>query len=143
MALAMIPLPALLLCTIFLMLSAVHVYWLIGDFSGLEGVVPSRDGKALFQPGKISTLAVAVALFLAAVIALWRGSSSPIGPAWAPRIGIWVVAAVFAVRAIGDFRYVGLFKRVRDTRFARNDSLFFSPLCLVIAAMAVWLAVGY
>lgn len=143
MVLDMIPFPALLLCTIFLVLSAVHVYWLFGDSSGLKGVVPSRDGKALFQPGKISTLAVAVALFLAAVIAVWLGLPSPIGPAWVPRTGIWVVAAVFAVRAIGDFRYVGLFKRVREGRFARNDSFFFSPLCLIIAAMAVWLAVGY
>jgi hypothetical protein len=63
-----------------------------------------------------------------------------IGPEWVPRVGIWVIAVVFALRAVGDFHYCGLFKRVRDNAFARYDTLVYSPLCVVIAALAVWLS---
>ena len=40
------------------------------------------------------------------------------------QIAAWLIAAVFALRAIGDFRYVSFFKRIRDTRFARLDASF-------------------
>ena len=86
---------------------------------------------------------MAVALAFAAVVSVWRGLYPLIGPSWVPRFGIWVLAAVFALRAIGDFRYIGIFKRVRGTRFARNDSLYFSPLCMGISGLAVWLALRY
>ena len=36
-------------------------------------------------------------------------------------------------RAIGDFKYVGFFKRVRGSKFARMDTLVYSPLCLLLA----------
>jgi hypothetical protein len=51
-----------------------------------------------------------------------------------PRVGTFGVGAVLAARAVGDFRLVGLFKRVRGTRFARYDSLVYTPLCLALAA---------
>jgi hypothetical protein len=50
--------------------------------------------------------------------------------------------AVFGLRAIGDFRYLGFFKRVTGTRFARADTLIYSPLCAGLAAMAAVVAVG-
>jgi hypothetical protein len=39
----------------------------------------------------------------------------------------------FLLRAVGEFRLVGLFKRIRGTAFARWDTWLFSPLCLLIA----------
>jgi hypothetical protein len=50
-------------------------------------------------------------------------------------VGAWLIAAVFALRAIGDFRYVGFFKRIRDSRFARLDTLAYSPLCACLALL--------
>ena len=139
----MIPIPTLILCLIFLALSAVHVRWLFCGRSGLEGAVPTRDGKTLFQPGKASTLLVSIALFVAALVSLWRGAYPQFGPVWVPRLGTWVLAIIFALRAIGDFRYIGIFKSVRDTKFARNDSLIFSPLCMAISGLAIWIALGF
>jgi hypothetical protein len=55
-------------------------------------------------------------------------------PPWMPRAGTFGVGAVLAARAVGDFRLVGLFKRTRGTRFARYDSLLYTPLCLALAA---------
>jgi len=139
----MIPIPAIVLCAVFLALSAVHIYWVLSGGSGLDAAVPTQGDTPLFQPGSASTLLVAAALFLAALVSMWRGAYLQIGPSWIPRVGIWVLAAIFALRAIGDFRYIGIFKRVRDTKFARNDTLFFSPLCVAISGLALWLALGY
>ena len=52
------------------------------------------------------------------------------------QIAAWLIAAVFALRAIGDIRYVGFFKSIRDTRFARLDTLAYSPLCAVLAVLS-------
>ena len=97
----------------------------------------------MFHPSRFATLVVAVALLAAAVISIWRGAFPQVAPTWIPRLGVWVFAAVFALRAVGDFRYCGPFKRVRDSEFARKDSLIYSPLCFLIAGLAAWLAVGY
>ena len=45
----------------------------------------------------------------------------------------YALALALFARAIGDFKYVGFFKRVRDSRFAGLDTLLFSPLCLLLA----------
>ena len=43
-------------------------------------------------------------------------------------------------RAIGDSELVGFFKEVRDSKFARLDTLFYSPLCVVLGAGLLVLA---
>ena len=139
----MIPIPAIVLCVVFLALSALHLYWVLSGGFGLDAVVPTQHDRPLFEPGTASTLLVAAALFLAALVSIWRGAFLQLGPSWIPRVGIWVLAAIFALRAIGDFRYVGFFKRIRGTKFARNDTLYFSPLCMVISVLATWLALGH
>jgi hypothetical protein len=139
----MIPIPALILSIIFTGLSAIHCHWAFGGTWGLENAIPKRDGEPLFEPGKALTLLVAAALLAGAFISVWRGAFPGLGPTWMPRVGTWVIAAAFAIRAVGDFRYCGFFKRVRDTAFARNDSLIYSPLCAIIFVLALWLAAGY
>ena len=39
-------------------------------------------------------------------------------------------------RGIGDFRYVGFFKRVKGSLFATRDTYLYSPLCMVLAVLA-------
>ena len=58
------------------------------------------------------------------------------------RVGTLVVAAAFLLRAIGDFRLVGFFKRVRNTRFAAWDTRLFSPLSLGIGIASFWVALS-
>jgi hypothetical protein len=88
------------------------------------------------NPSVLASLVVAALLAIAAYLV---GES---GGWWTPRlprtirlIGTTGVAAVMALRAIGDFNYVGLFKRQRDTPFARNDSRYFTPLALFLALL--------
>ncbi|MCA9504497.1 MAG: DUF3995 domain-containing protein [Myxococcales bacterium] len=132
---------AVILASIFALLALVHFYWATGRAHDLGGAVPTRDGKPLFEPGPIATAAVGCALAAAAAtVALRGGLWTPGLPPWVARVGIWALAVLFALRAIGEFRYVGFFKRVRDTRFARLDTLVFSPLCATIAILSIALA---
>lgn len=52
------------------------------------------------------------------------------------RYGSLVIAAVFLLRAIGDFKFVGFFKTINETQFAINDTQIFSPFCLLIALLS-------
>lgn len=142
---AMYGLISLALVAIFTTLALLHVVWAFGRQGKLAAVVPTRpSGEPLFRPGPVSCLAVAAALAVAALLCAWRGGwvqldlPNRLAPleVWA----IWAIAAVFFLRAVGDFRYVGFTKRIRGTRFAQRDTWFYSPLCLVIAGLAAGLA---
>ena len=63
---------ASLLTFIFSVLSALHWYWAFGGKWGLDGVVPSVDGKPTFSPGRLPTIVVACALLIAGLVCLWR-----------------------------------------------------------------------
>lgn len=139
----MIPIPAAILTVVFVLLSGLHFFWAFGGRWGWESAIPMVEGKPLFTPGKPATAMVALALLGAAIVPLWRSGFPATGPQWLPAAGTWGIAIAFAVRAIGDFRYCGFFKRVRGTAFAKNDSLIFSPLCMFVSAMAVWLSLEY
>ena len=105
--------------------------------------MPTRDGVPLFRPGRLASLAVALALFAAAALVLARVGWLAIAlPGWMPRAGTWAIAAVFAARAIGEGRYLGFAKRVRDTAFARLDTWLFSPICAALALLAAVVASG-
>ncbi len=53
----------------------------------------------------------------------------------------WAISAIFILRAIGDFKYVGFFKSVTGTEFASLDTMFYSPLCLGLGIIAILLEV--
>ncbi len=130
-----------LLAAVFAALGLLHLYWAAGGrlLSGV--VVPVVGGKRYFNPSPTGTILVAVALLTAMFIILGRvGRLGDALPAWIFRLGTWGISVIFCLRAIGDFKLVGFFKRVRDTPFAHWDTWLFSPLCLVIAAIAFMLA---
>ena len=131
----------LLVTGIFLFLSGIHVFWAFGNNQNSSAVIPTRDSEPLFKPSTATTLLVAFALLMAAIIVLIQTEilNLPI-PDWIGNIGIWVLVAVFGLRAIGDFRYVGFFKRVRGTKFAQMDTRIYSPLCVFIAVMTALIA---
>jgi hypothetical protein len=131
------------LIAVFVVLGLIHLYWAAGGRIGHSAAIPQVGNKPSFQPGAIATIAVAFALFGAAcVVALRSGVLPDPALAFLAMIGCWALAAILALRAIGDFRLVGFFKRVTGTRFARADSLFYSPLCAVLAALVAVVARG-
>lgn len=124
---------------VLFVLAALHVVWVARGRSASATIPTRADGTPLFRPGPASTLLVAAALALAGALVLARVSApaNALGARWIP-VSTWMLAAVFALRCVGEFRYVGLFKRERSTRFARWDTWLFTPLC---AALAIAIAV--
>lgn len=63
-------------------------------------------------------------------------------PYFLDKSGLWIIAIIFMGRAIGDFKYVGFFKKYRSTKFGQNDTKYFSPLCMVIGILTIILGIN-
>ncbi len=137
---------AVALAAVLAALAGLHVAWAAAGRSAGAAVPARADGAPLFRPGRGLTLAVALALAAAAALVLGRAGLLPRPGPWARdpaplyRGGTWALGAVLLLRAVGDFRYVGLFKRERGTRFAALDSRVYTPLCAGLAAGVLYLA---
>ncbi len=109
------------------LLAALHVFWALGGRWGMEASVPAdRSGAPLFEPPRVASCLVALALFgFGAVVYRVAGGGAPV---WFTGF-VAAGAVVFALRGIGDFRYCGLFKQVRGTLFSRCDTELYVPLC--------------
>lgn len=129
--------PAFFNSTILLLLSGIHIYWMLGGNWGLSASLPHRDGHRLLNPKPIDILTVAVFLAAMACFYLYKIGWFPTVDLWMPdwlsHYGLWLLAGIFLLRAIGEFRYVGFFKRIRNSRFAELDTKFYSPLCLLLS----------
>ena len=127
--------------TIFLVLSLLHFYWGFGGSLWYEEVLPTNShGSKRMEPGMIATLVVAFGLVLSALITLGnRGTWDQHIKRKYFRYGTLLITIIFLLRAIGDFKLVGFFKTITKTRFAENDTQFFSPLCLLIATVSLLL----
>ena len=137
---------ASIVCTVFLVLAGWHVYMAVMPRVGSSesGAVPSVGGKPLFVPSRNATLAVAVVLVLfAGLVAATAGLVSLGLPAVVLSWMSYALALGLLARAIGEFRYVGLFKRVRGSRFATLDTWVYSPLCLLLAVAVAAVAVRH
>lgn len=132
---------ALLLTTIFLSLSAIHFYWGLRGKKGRNFAIPTDyKGVSLMNPGSFECFVVAFGLYAFGLFCLIK---SELINAWLPICvregGLWIIAAMFLLRAIGEFWYVGFFKKVKNTPFGRLDTKYYSPLCLIIGILAILL----
>ena len=125
---------SLILSFIFGALGFIHFYWLFGGKWGLKHVVPTKAGEESFSaPPKFATFLVAIILILFALIYLLKSGCITINtPTWVENYCYWVIPSIFILRAIGDFNYVGFFKKIKNTHFANADTKWFSPLCIII-----------
>jgi hypothetical protein len=86
-----------------------------------------------FNPSQGTTLLVAAVLAGVAVLVvlqaglLGTGAEHP-----ALRWALVGVAAAMLLRAVGDFRLVGFFKKITGSRFALLDTILYSPLCMAL-----------
>jgi hypothetical protein len=131
----------LLLATFFFGTSLLHVAWASGWTWGLAAALPETPSGPAFAPSKAATLFVAAALGALGLLVLAHAGvlPSPLPAPWT-RFLVLAASAVFALRAIGDFRLVGFFKKVRGTRFATYDTFLHSPLCVAVATGLLALA---
>jgi hypothetical protein len=122
------------LSTVFVASGLVHLYWVMGGAWGKAAAVPELNDHPAFVPSKAATLVVAVFLLLCALLIAAFGGLLPTPlPQWLLTGLSYGLAAALFLRAVGDFRLVGFFKRVRGTDFARRDTMFYAPLCFILA----------
>ncbi len=140
----MITIIAILLFSIFLFLSSIHFYWAFGGKWGIDSVLPTKDDKIrALNPGVLPTLIVAFGLLGFGLFILAKAELMPFDlPQWLFKYVLWIAASIFIVRAIGDFNYVGFFKRIKHTKFGQNDTKYYSPLCLIIGILTIILELG-
>jgi hypothetical protein len=126
---------AFTLAFVLVFLSGLHIYWAFGGRWGWSVAIPQINKRAAFSPSRFATVIVAFGLATAALVPLVRtGTLSIPAPLWLSQWSAGLLSLVFCMRAVGDFRLVGFFKRVRGTPFAIWDTRLFSPLCLLLAA---------
>lgn len=122
---------------ILLAISGIHFYWAFGGKWGIDAVIPTNiKGKKMIKVGEgkssfIATLIVAFGLL--AMVLLHLEKVQLLLPTWIVFYSLKIIAGIFLIRAIGEFKYVGFFKKIKGTKFAINDTKFYSPLCLLLS----------
>jgi len=111
-------------------LSMLHAYWELGGRWASAYTVPTVSGRRLFDPSPLATWVVCALLALAALLVLGA----------LPVVLDLCIALVFFLRAIGNLRTFGFFKTLKGTPFSDWDTWLYSPLCLLIAFLAVGVA---
>lgn len=130
---------ALILFFIFLVLGAIHFYWLFGGIWGLKQAIPTKESESnSLEIPRFATLIVALVLFFFGLIYLLKTEIISFEiPQWVESYSSWGIPLIFFIRAIGDFKYVGFFKKIKNTEFGKADTKLFSPLCLFIGIMGL------
>lgn len=122
---------------LFIFIGMLHVFWAFGGSWGVNSVLPTNDDDnklPVLQPRMIGTVFIGLLCFFASVLLLVQIDlfsvikTSPFSK--------WLCIAggiIFLLRAIGEGKYVGFFKKIKHTRFAKQDTAFYSPLCVWIS----------
>lgn len=128
---------------ILLAISVLHFFWAFGGRWGAEAVIPTnKEGQRMLNssgnsPSVFTTLVVAFGLLTMALLHLEKVQMvNLLIPTWVNTYGLKIIAGIFLIRAVGDFHYVGFFKKVKRTKFADLDTKFYSPLCLILSINA-------
>ena len=119
---------------IFTIISGFHFYWAMGGKVGFDVVLPSNtEGVKSLNPSKLITI-IATCVFLSiAIFYLIKANLINVQlPNLIDLFGLFPIAIVLIIRAIGDFKYVGFFKTIKNTPFAIYDTRYYSPLCLFL-----------
>lgn len=136
----MIILLSILLSTIFLALSIIHIYWGLGGKWAFADAFPTNeDGTQLPRvPGMAASFIVALGLFCFGLFYLIKAGIISISlPTILNNYGYWIIAGIFLLRAVGDFKYFGIFKEIKTTPFAKKDNKIYTPLCLFIGLTTI------
>ncbi len=135
----MVALTGIFLSFIFLFLSGLHFYWGLGGKWGVNAAIPTKENtEKVLTPKLFDCFAVAFGLLGFGIFVLIKSELILYElPAWLAHYGLWAISFLFILRAIGEFKYVGFFKKIRTTLFAQMDTKYYSPLCLLIGFLGI------
>lgn len=122
---------SILVALIMSLVTLFHFYWAFGGNYGLRSAGPSLEGDVDFIPGRMliffaACLFAGLAFLPIQLLSPWKQFENIIA-----YVG-YFVSIIFIIRGIGDFKYVGLFKKVYNSNFATLDTKYFSPLILFL-----------
>ncbi len=128
---------------ILLGLSLIHFSWVLGSKWGLNKALPTNsEGVKVLNPSWFDSAMVAIGLLLFTTYYLLKGNFISLSvPSYIMAYAGWAISAIFILRAIGDFKYIGFFKSITGTEFASLDTMFYSPLCLGLGIIGIVLEV--
>ena len=121
----------MILINILIILALIHFYWAWGGKFGLDYALPTDEkGNRLLNPSTLIIYLVGFILLGFAYVAyrLYIGDELSI-----IIYAGYGLAILFLLRSIGDFNFVGLFKKVKNTTFAKYDTWVYTPLFLFIS----------
>ncbi len=128
------PIVPIIIAFVFAFLAFLHFYWAIFGIKKPELVLPTKNPELKMKvPSSTMTAFVGLGLLFFAVLfanqtlRFWNFE-------WFRYIQI-AIGVIFLIRAIGDFKYVGFFKSIKETPFARMDTKYYAPLCLVLVIL--------
>ena len=133
--------PLALTLTILAFASSFHLYWAFGGRLGFSVSLPQRPDGSPVMAHRLRwwrPAAAGVALFLVALalLVLAQAGHLPLPlPPEAARATLLALGATFVGRALAPNRYVGFFKTIRNTRWARYDTRLYSPLFLLLGLL--------
>ncbi|WP_298220898.1 DUF3995 domain-containing protein [Flavobacterium sp.] len=130
---------SILLSCILIGLGSIHFYWAFGGKFGFARTLPTKiTGEKVLNPKKIDCLIVAFVLTLFGVFyAIESGLIVFKLSEWIISYVSWIIPIIFILRAIGEFKFVGFFKSVKETNFGKSDTKIYTPLCLIIGILGI------
>ena len=115
---------------VLLLIALLHFYWALGYKWGLDKAIPTEiKGQSILNPPKILTALVGIFLLGFSYIAYKLSQKQ--SDNMIIYMG-WIIGILFILRAIGEFKVVGIFKKIKGTLFAKYDTYLYIPLCLFI-----------
>jgi hypothetical protein len=138
--------PLIVALAIIAFAAAFHLHWALGGRLGYSVSLPQRpDGVPVMDHriGWWRPAAGAVAFALALLAGLALAAEGHLGLPLPPALvkgALALAGAAFVLRAIVPTRWTGFFKRIRTTRWARYDSLLYSPLFLLLGGALLVIA---
>jgi len=122
---------SIIVFVIMLIASVLHFYWAFGGKYGLRSAGPDLENGRDFVPSRWLIFIVASLLLGVAILSLQLFSPVEQLKGYVHYLG-YCVSFVLVIRAIGDFKYVGFFKKVYNSNFATLDTKYFSPVILFL-----------
>lgn len=122
---------------IFVTIAVLHFYWGLGGRWAIDKAVPTNErGERVLKTSSESCFVVGSGLLLFASYYLMHVIKMELPlPVIVKNSAGWIIPGIFLLRAIGEFKYVGFTKKIKDTTFGRLDTAYFAPLCLLIAVL--------
>ena len=122
---------AISITSILSIIALLHFYWSFGGQYGVQSVAPKPVGEDEIKIPRALAFIVGCLIMLLGVLAIFLAIENNLDKQYESSIG-YLVSVVVVVRAIGEFRYLGFFKKIYNSSFAKKDTFFFSPLCLIL-----------